>query len=133
MKENLLVKSFVAAHSAAAPEINAPIGNARRNPPFIPWKYVHPDAPFEKTGSPKPPMIKYKITDVNPTLNPNSKEKNTTNRDCNVLLTPSTASKEIFPSIDIAIKARIMKTASSNRRFPVIDNCDLYMLFLFSL
>ncbi len=36
MKENLLGKSLVEAHSDAAPAINAPIGNARRNPPVIP-------------------------------------------------------------------------------------------------
>ena len=40
------------------PAINAPIGKANRNPPLLPVKWLHPEAPPAKTSNPKPPAIK---------------------------------------------------------------------------
>ena len=81
MKAFFISELFLDAHSAALPEINAPIGKAIKKPPVLPRKCCHPEAPPENTPSPNPPTIKYKITAVMPTLVPKTRANQTTSKD----------------------------------------------------
>ncbi len=113
-------RAEVEAICANEPAINAPTGNASKNPPLLPMKCCQPDAPPENTPNPKPPKTKYAKTDVSPTLSPNACANHTTNNDCKVVGRP--AAKSIFngPSVQITPKAIAMRIDSSTVLLPVI-------------